>query len=129
MGLTQALGWGRDSECSTEAVMLTLPGRTRVKLEFERVVSQNLAHVGIQTTPRIIQRGEVHSPFQAILYQLWCLAEQGGAWLFHLLAVVNTHAHTHTCIDMSIYNFIRFHDFPLGQIMSKDCRILKLSYF
>lgn len=39
LGLTQVLRQGRDSECIREGMNQTLPGRTRMKVELERVAS------------------------------------------------------------------------------------------
>lgn len=46
-GFDPSDGLGRDSECSTETTTQTLSSRTRGKADLERVVSHNLAHVGI----------------------------------------------------------------------------------
>lgn len=55
-GFDPSDGLGSNSECSAEATTQTLPGRTRGKVDLERVVSHSLVHVGIGPTRRITQR-------------------------------------------------------------------------
>lgn len=124
------LGWGGDTywlwlKCWDEAELLDVAWRAQIKPSHRGQVEGRARKSGFILP---VLRCKPHGGE----YKKGRSRQSSKEWTYLVVPPSCCCRYTHTTllpIDMSIYNFIRIYYFPLGQIGSKICRILKLSCF